>query len=83
MTRVAYPPGPKGSPLVGSLRRMQRDPLEFLRRLAADYGDVAHVRLGGFHAFLLSDPTPILMLEIPKSSTKSCHDSSRFYAPLR
>jgi len=59
MTRVAYPPGPKGSPLVGSLRRMQRDPLEFLTRLAADYGDVAHFRLGGFHAFLLSDPKDI------------------------
>jgi cytochrome P450 len=55
----AFPPGPKGTPFIGSLRRMQRDPLVFLRHVAAEYGDIAHFRLGGFHAFLLSDPGDI------------------------
>jgi cytochrome P450 len=55
----AFPPGPKGTPFIGSLRRMQRDPLVFLRYVAAEYGDIAHFRLGGFHAFLLSDPGDI------------------------
>lgn len=54
-----FPPGPKGTPFIGSVRRMQRDPLVFLRHVAAEYGDIAHFRLGGFHAFLLSDPSDI------------------------
>jgi cytochrome P450 len=38
---------------------MQRDPLVFLRHVAAEYGDIAHFRLGAYHAFLLTDPRDI------------------------
>lgn len=55
--RVAtYPPGPK-SPFPGShFLAMRRDPLGFLTKLAREYGDVAHVKLGPQHVFLLSHP---------------------------
>jgi cytochrome P450 len=59
MRTVPFPPGPRGLPFLGSLRGMRREPLTFLTRVAADYGDRAHFRLGGLHAFLLSDPHDI------------------------
>ena len=43
--------GPAGMPLLGNTVQFQRDPLGFLLRMAADYGDVARYRLGNvaFH----------------------------------
>ncbi len=43
--------GPAGQPLLGNTLQFQRDPLGFLLRMAADYGDVARYRLGNvtFH----------------------------------
>ena len=52
------PPGPRW-PLVGSLIAPGRDPLTFLSKLAATYGDVAHFRMMGEHAFLASHPDVI------------------------
>jgi cytochrome P450 len=56
-TRPTSPPsaetvrGPAGKPLLGNTLQFQRDPLGFLQRMAADYGDVARYRLGNvtFH----------------------------------
>lgn len=43
--------GPPGQPILGNTLQFQRDPLGFLMRTAADYGDVARYRLGNiaFH----------------------------------
>ncbi len=43
--------GPAGNALLGNTLQFQRDPLGFLMRAAADYGDVARYRLGNitFH----------------------------------
>ena len=54
-----FPPGPKGSLLLGSLRDIRRDPLAFLSRVSAEYGDIAHFKLGPFHVFLLNHPDDI------------------------
>jgi cytochrome P450 len=39
--------------------RPGRNPLEFFESLARTYGDLAHVRLGGEHVFVVSDPRVI------------------------
>lgn len=54
-----FPPGPRGRLLLGSLREIRRDPLAFLSRVGAEYGDIAHFRLGPFHVFLLNHPDDI------------------------
>jgi cytochrome P450 len=54
-----FPPGPRGGLLLGNLFEIRRDPLAFLTRVGAEYGDIAHVRLGSFHVFLLNHPDDI------------------------
>jgi cytochrome P450 len=45
--------------LLGSLAQVRRDPLAFLMRVSGEYGDIAHLRLGPFHVFLLNHPDDI------------------------
>ena len=47
------PPGPKSTVLFGSARRFRRDPIDFLRMLARDYGDVVSFQIG---------PQPMLLV---------------------
>ena len=54
-----FPPGPPGRLLLGSLPDIRRDPLAFLSRVSAEYGDIVHIRLGPFHVFLLNHPDDI------------------------
>jgi cytochrome P450 len=55
----AVPPGPKGGVLFGSLPEARRDPLAFVLRVRADYGDIVHIRLATLRVFLLNDPDDI------------------------
>lgn len=50
------PPGPRGLPLVGNLLEFRRDPTAFLVKLAREYGDIAHFRIGSHHAYQLNHP---------------------------
>jgi cytochrome P450 len=43
-------------PVFGSIFEMRRDHLGFFGRLAREYGDLAHFRLGGHDAYLVSHP---------------------------
>jgi cytochrome P450 len=54
-----FPPGPPGWLLLGSLPDIRRDPLAFLSRVSAEYGDIVHIRLGPSHVFLLNHPDDI------------------------
>ncbi len=49
-----YPPGPQGTPLLGSLRELRRDRLNFVANTAKTYGDIAHFRFGTKDAYLLN-----------------------------
>jgi len=50
------PPGPKTGTPGGQLVAMSRDPLRFLMKLAKDYGEIAHFKLGPQDTVLLNDP---------------------------
>ena len=53
----AYPPGPRGAFFGANLQlAIQRDPLGFMERLAREYGDVVHFRLGRRRVYLLNHP---------------------------
>jgi cytochrome P450 len=51
-------PGPRFTLPWTALRRLRRDPLGFLERVAA-FGPVSHFRIGSQHVFLLTDPAAI------------------------
>lgn len=67
------PPGPKGWPIVGNLLDFRGDPIGFLTRLARDYGDIAHFKLGSQHAFQLNHPDYIrdVLVTHSKNFTKT------------
>jgi cytochrome P450 len=53
------PPGPRGSPLWGSLFHMRRDPLRFFLETAQAYGDVVRYRMGRRLGFFFGHPDQI------------------------
>ena len=53
------PPGPRGRVLLGSLPEARRDPLAFVLRVSAEYGDIVHIRLATLRVFLLNHPDDI------------------------
>ena len=62
------PPGPKGHFLLGSLREIQRDELDYLMRLVREYGDVVRLRVVNHYAHILSHPRDIETVLISKNS---------------
>jgi cytochrome P450 len=70
--KTAYPPGPKGLPVLGSLQDLRKDKLGFLTSLAKDYGDFVHFRVGPRHAYLVSRPDCVheILVELPKKTPK-------------
>jgi cytochrome P450 len=55
-----YPPGPKDAFFGAGLHlAIQRDPLGFMERLAREYGDVVHFRIGRRRVYLLNHPEHI------------------------
>jgi cytochrome P450 len=53
------PSGPKGAPLIGSLRQFAADPPQFLLQTAYQYGDMAHFRLAHLSAYLPTRPDSV------------------------
>jgi hypothetical protein len=66
--------GPKGHPLLGSLRDFNRDPLGFYARGAREYGDIVPVRLG---------PNPGLRIYHPDAIEKVLVARSREFIKTR
>src|SRR5947209_3121717 len=56
MTSHIMPPGPKGEPVVGSLRQLRRNPMDFLLGAASEFGEIVHFKLATQEVFLINDP---------------------------
>src|SRR6266478_8894832 len=56
-TSPVRPPGPKNTrPFLGILPKFRKDPAGYLLSVAREYGDLAYMRLGPQHAFVVSHP---------------------------
>ena len=54
------PPGPKNMrPFLGVLPKFRKDPAGYLLSVAREFGDLAYMRLGPQHAFVVSHPDSI------------------------
>ncbi len=49
-------PGPSSRPLIGFLPEVRRRPADFFLELARDYGDLAYIRMGPQHVYLVNHP---------------------------
>ncbi len=58
-SRVQAPPGPFEIPIVGSSIELVRDPLGFLDRITAEYGDVVRFSIPGQNIYLFNHPDAV------------------------
>ena len=68
------PPGPKNArPWLGVLPHFRKDPAGYLLKVAREHGDLAYMRLGPQHAFVVSHPDAIRDILVTNQSnfTKS------------
>ena len=56
MPTLTKPRGPKNAPFVGNLPSFRRNPVKFLTRMAATYGDMAYYKLGPIDAYFFNHP---------------------------
>jgi cytochrome P450 len=56
---AAFPPGPRGYPVLGLLPHLRSNPIRTFLDAADRYGDVVHLKAGPYHGFLASDPADI------------------------
>lgn len=62
------PPGPRGLRLARALFAYRKNPIVFFVKLAEEYGEVAHFRLGVRHAFLFTHPDAIKEILVTKQA---------------
>jgi cytochrome P450 len=79
---LAPPPGPKGSPLAGSLRPFNDRRLDWLVEIARTYGPVCAFRLGPRRCLLVSDPDLIEQVLVADARNYVKHFGARLYKPL-
>lgn len=66
-------PGPKGLPFIGSALPALREPLPFLLRSRAEFGDVVRFTFGPYVYYMVNDPDVVrhVLVENEKNYTKS------------
>ncbi|XP_043712006.1 cytochrome P450 84A1-like [Telopea speciosissima] len=55
-TKIPYPPGPKGLPIVGNMNMLDQLNHRGFAKLAEQYGGILHLRLGVLHVVVVSTP---------------------------
>ena len=56
MSNLNFPPGPEGQGKLGCLPEMRANPMEFLEKVALEYGGIARVNMGSYYSYLVSEP---------------------------
>ncbi|HEY0677992.1 MAG TPA: cytochrome P450 [Chitinophagaceae bacterium] len=56
MDRAKLPPGPKPKTPLGHLFSFRRDSIGFIKKIAQEYGDIVHFRIGPLRLVLLNHP---------------------------
>ena len=74
------PPGPRGTPLLGVLPGLKRDPIAVFAEAARSFGDVAYLRIGSQHGYLATHPHDIR--HVLQDNARNYHKSP-LYAKLR
>lgn len=82
MPTTVLPPGPKGTPIGGSLRAFMSRRLDFFRDVARDYGGLASFRFGPRRIFLASDPDLIEQVLVTDARHYLKHFGARMYKPV-
>jgi cytochrome P450 len=77
---AAYPPGPRGYPILGVLPQLRSDPIGTFLDASDRYGDIVHLKAGPYHGFLLSDPADIK--HVLQDNARNYHKSP-LYARLK
>lgn len=68
MARLVRPPGPRTLSIGGSFSAFRSDPLAFLTRCAAEYGDVCYFRAAHQHMYFLNSPELVQEVLVNKSA---------------
>jgi cytochrome P450 len=79
---LSLPPGPKGSPLAGSLQPFNDRRLDWLVEIARTHGPVCSFRLGPRRCLLVSDPDLIEQVLVTDYKKYVKHFGARLYRPL-
>jgi cytochrome P450 len=53
---LEFPPGPKSMIPGKTLRQFARDPINTLTKIAEEYGEISHFKLGRQHVYLINNP---------------------------
>ena len=64
-----FPPGPGSA--VRSYIALRRNPLDFMARMAREYGDIVHLRVGSRHDYLLNHPDHIQQVLLTQGMIRS------------
>lgn len=82
ITHPGLPPGPKGTPLGGSLRAFMTRRLDFFLDVAHTYGDLASFRFGPRRIYLASHPDLIEQVLVTDAKYYLKHFGARMYKPV-
>jgi cytochrome P450 len=75
------PPGPRGEPLLGSLRELRKDPLAFFTRQVREYGDVVRIRVGPMRVTALAHPDQVR--HVLQDNARNYNKQTRGFAVVR
>lgn len=68
MTGMVRPPGPPTRSIAGHFQAFRADPLAFLTRCAAEYGDITYFRAGHQHMYFLNSPALVQEALVTKNA---------------
>lgn len=81
-TKTALPPGPRGTPIAGSLKVFRDQRLGFFLDVARKYGDIASFRFGPKRIFLISHPDLVEQVLVTDARHYIKHFGARMYKPV-